>query len=185
MSDVMPADVCAVEGCPNVGLFDGPDGGRVCFPHAGPLDPDPPADGPTADADTFSVEVTAGLAAIILGHTAMAMTADEGAAEAAMRALADATAMPLDFAAGVLLATSTLAGTIGLDADALDHLADHFQAQADGLESPVPAGDADHQADGDEGPTTDADWGDNDDGPAHDPTTDTQQGGSNNDHQAD
>lgn len=160
MSDLDLA-TCVFPGCDLPGVFDGAqdDGtpGKWCFAH------DPGALEPTDDdlraiedeAPTWNDDLVAGLAAILLDHTAMSLDTADDAVEAAMRSLAEATNMPLDFAAGILLATSWMATTGELLSEELSAGADLFEAQA--TDDPIPLQPSGLDPDDDDDDDTDDD----------------------------
>lgn len=124
--------LCGAPDCTNVKIFDTVDGPR-CFVHAPDNDADREPEAVAAEnGPAFSVDVVAGLAAMILDHAAMTMTGADDAADAAMRSLAEASAMPLDFAAGVLLALTTVVAAGEVSDEQLTSLAERFEAQAEG-----------------------------------------------------
>lgn len=59
------------------------------------------------------------LAAIVLEHTAEAMTDGGSKAGAALVALHEASALPLDVCAAILMVTSWFVGTIGIEPEAI------------------------------------------------------------------
>lgn len=149
---------CAHGDCTEYGVFPGVDEtgspAKFCFVH----DPAAPAveagtgsllaDGPehwrdgrdllpaAIVEDVWHDDVVAGLAAILLDHTAMAMDETPDAVEAAVKSLALASGMALDFAAGLLIATSWLVAAGQLDADLVASGAEQFEQEAEG--GPVP-----------------------------------------------
>lgn len=146
--------ICDHPGCADYGVFPGVDDEgkplRFCFNHA-PLGDDTPLDNAagthvddlgaltpfvdavaTDTADAWHDDVVAGLAAILLDHTAMALDETPDAVERSMRSLAAATDMPTDFAAGLLMATTWIAGVGEVDGLMLSHGADQFEAEAEG-----------------------------------------------------
>lgn len=149
---------CASPGCHDYGVFPGADDDgrpiKLCFTHSAEVDAladevgaalataitsaaDPTDDGTVVGAEPeWHEDVVAGLAAILLDHTAMTYDERPDAVEAAMLSLAQATNMPTDFAAGLLMATTWLAAAGELDAEVLSSGAEQFEAEANG--GPIP-----------------------------------------------
>lgn len=136
----MIGDPCSAPGCDLTAVVE-TDDGPYCFVHMPVVDQvDYMAEVEAAATDgsdaSFSEDVVAGLAAIILDHTAMTMLDTDTATEEAMRSLAEATNMPYDFAAGILLATTWLVGAGAVDSAIITTGAEMFEGQAAG--EPIP-----------------------------------------------
>lgn len=159
---------CVYPSCTDTGVIQGkatgPDGaelvGWLCFPHAFPTEPEltpetDPSDNyrpegwtapapvvePDEPSTTFYPEVTAGLAAMVLEHAAMAMRDTDDAATEAMTSLATNTLFGNDVAAGVILAITAVAAAGGVTAQALMELAEQYEGLADDDEpEPDPIG---------------------------------------------
>lgn len=143
----MPGEPCLRPGCEMVGVFPGVrvDGdsevrGFWCFtddPTDNPLNP------PLGelivvgdDAPSFHTDVTNGLAAMILEHTAMTTLDTPDATGDAMRLLAKATGMTLDVAAGILVATTGLMAMGGIDPAMILATAEVWEAMAEDDDDP-------------------------------------------------
>lgn len=148
MTDVV-MEPCIHPGCDAVGVFEHREANgdlvRFCFVH------DPSIGEPTdeelhaieAEEPTWTEAVVSGLAGMILDHTAMSLDDDPDAVETAMRSLAAAAGMPVDFAAGIILATSTMASFAQWDAEQLSALADVFEEEAEEVDDDQAVTDGD------------------------------------------
>lgn len=85
---------------------------------------------PKATAPTFDPAAAAGFAATVLYATADTCDDIEHAAAQAMANLAETTGTPLDLAAGILLATSTLLANVTINPEDIRAAADRYRDQA-------------------------------------------------------
>lgn len=85
----------------------------------------------TISTDEFDDVVATGFAALVLDHTATAMGGDAESVGTSMASLANATKMPLELCAGIILAGTALAMAGELDADMVREIGDRYTKAAD------------------------------------------------------
>lgn len=134
--------VCTYPGCQSAAPFTTDDGYR-CWAHSeGPVVPGEtlgPMEAAVAPSEpSFAVDVVAGLAAVVLDHTAIALQGTESAIGDASASLAKATGMTDDLAAGILLATTWLVAAGELTDEQVTEGSALYEAQAEGETAPEP-----------------------------------------------